>query len=109
MDVRDEKATAAVEETDPSKASAQKGDSMDKSSNTDSAEAEKPTQHMSDDQYPHGLKVVLLAGASIVAVFLIALDQVSIPPTITETVENTTNRTPDYHWYSRAQNHRRVP
>lgn len=31
-----------------------------------------PTQ----DQYPHGLKLVLLAGASVVAVFLIALDQV---------------------------------
>ena len=30
-----------------------------------------------DKQYPQGLKFVLLAGASIVAVFLIALDQVS--------------------------------
>lgn len=29
------------------------------------------------DQYPQGLRLVLLAGASAVAVFLIALDQVS--------------------------------
>jgi hypothetical protein len=29
------------------------------------------------DKYPHGLRLIILAGASIVAVFLIALDQVS--------------------------------
>ena len=31
----------------------------------------------SHDQYPHGLRLIILAGASIVSVFLIALDQVS--------------------------------
>ena len=31
---------------------------------------------LDDTQYPQGLKFVLLAGASIIAVFLIALDQV---------------------------------
>lgn len=30
-----------------------------------------------DSQYPHGLRLIILASASIVAVFLIALDQVS--------------------------------
>lgn len=40
-------------------------------------DSEKAIQPMNDDQYPHGLKLVLLAGASVVAVFLIALDQVS--------------------------------
>jgi hypothetical protein len=30
-----------------------------------------------EDQYPHGLKLIILASASLVAVFLIALDQVS--------------------------------
>lgn len=35
----------------------------------------------SDDQYPHGTKLVLLAGASLVAVFLTALDQVRLQPT----------------------------
>ncbi len=37
---------------------------------------EKSGQETSDDQYPRGSKRILLAGASIVAVFLIALDQV---------------------------------
>ena len=46
-------------------------------SDTDGADAEKPIQAMTEDQYPHGIKLVLLAGASIIAVFLIALDQVS--------------------------------
>lgn len=40
---------------------------------------EKLVEDTADSQYPHGLKLVLLAGASIVAVFLIALDQVSLP------------------------------
>ena len=42
-------------------------------SDSNGVQAEK----LGDEQYPHGLKLVLLAGASIVAVFLIALDQVS--------------------------------
>ena len=33
-----------------------------------------------EDQYPHGLKLFSLVGATIVSVFLIALDQVSIIP-----------------------------
>jgi hypothetical protein len=32
---------------------------------------------LDNDQYPHGLKLVVLAAAALVAVFLIALDQVS--------------------------------
>jgi len=32
-----------------------------------------------DDDYPHGWKLIILASASIIAVFLIALDQVSHP------------------------------
>lgn len=44
-----------------------------------SVEAENSGQiALSDDQYPHGFRLWLLAGASIVAVFLIALDQVSL-------------------------------
>lgn len=41
------------------------------------ATQEKSNHKVPDEQYPHGLKLVLLAGSSIVAVFLIALDQVS--------------------------------
>jgi MFS transporter, DHA2 family, glioxin efflux transporter len=36
----------------------------------------QPYPPMTDDQYPHGLKLILLAGSSLIAVFLIALDQV---------------------------------
>jgi hypothetical protein len=39
-------------------------------SDSDGVQAKK----LGDEQYSHGLKLVLLAGASIVAVFLIALD-----------------------------------
>ena len=43
-------------------------------------DAEKPAHVVLEDgQYPHGLKLVVLAGASLVGVFLIALDQVSNP------------------------------
>lgn len=48
----------------------------------------KPDQHMSDDEYPHGFRLVLLAGASLVAVFLIALDQVSDPPCDVSSLSN---------------------
>ena len=54
-------------------------------SNTDTVDAEKPVNaELDDDQYPHGLKLVVLAAAALVAVFLIALDQVSklIMPTV---------------------------
>jgi hypothetical protein len=36
----------------------------------------QPDPPMTDDQYPHGLKLILLAGSSLISVFLIALDQV---------------------------------
>lgn len=42
---------------------------------------EKSFHDVTGDQYPHGLKLVILAGSSLVAVFLIALDQVSRSPT----------------------------
>jgi MFS transporter, DHA2 family, glioxin efflux transporter len=38
---------------------------------------EKVGQSTSDDEYPHGLRFILPAGASVISVFLIALDQVS--------------------------------
>jgi hypothetical protein len=41
-----------------------------------SEKAEQATEQFSDEQYPQGLKLIALAGASLSAVFLIALDQV---------------------------------
>lgn len=40
-----------------------------------------------EDQYPHGLKLIILASASIVAVFLIALDQVRSLPSVSQVVD----------------------
>ena len=72
MDLRDEKATVDVEQTDASKLSILADPSANKSSETDSAEARKSVHQMSDKQYLHGFKLMLLAVASIGAVFLIA-------------------------------------
>lgn len=44
---------------------------------SDSDEAEKIEQAGTAEEYPHGIRLVLLAGASIMGVFLISLDQVS--------------------------------
>ncbi len=81
MAVPDEKAVAPLGGTDSPKPSTL--DTLDVNNAGDSASTrrEEPIHDMPDDQYPHGLKLALLAGASIVAVFLIALDQVSLLPT----------------------------
>ena len=44
---------------------------------SDSDEAETMEQAGTAEEYPHGIRLVLLAGASIMGVFLISLDQVS--------------------------------
>jgi MFS transporter, DHA2 family, glioxin efflux transporter len=49
----------------------------DKISDNDSPQPEKDVQDTTDNEYPQGIRRILLAGASVVAVFLIALDQVS--------------------------------
>ena len=59
----------AVGETDSPKPSTLNTTDMDNAGDSDSTRPEKPVQGMTDDHYPHGLKLVLLAGASIVAVF----------------------------------------
>lgn len=70
---QEDKTTMDVEEMDTVKPSA-----LNSPSENGSTLQEKTTQEVPDDQYPHGLKLIILAGASVVAVFLIALDQVSI-------------------------------
>jgi hypothetical protein len=50
---------------------------------------EKPSETADDhDQYPHGLKLVLLSGSALVAVFLIALDQVCLSHVSIDTTAN---------------------
>ncbi|KAF4626230.1 hypothetical protein G7Y89_g11933 [Cudoniella acicularis] len=91
MAVPNEKATMAVGETDSPKPSTLNTPDMNNAGDSDSAHPGKPVQGMADDQYPHGLKLVLLAGASTVAVFLIALDQVSTLLTHADTAKNTSD------------------
>ena len=46
--------------------------------NNEVAHQEKSVASTEEDQYPHGLRLLSLVSATIVAVFLIALDQVSM-------------------------------
>lgn len=50
---------------------------VSKVGDSDSSEPEKPVPVMSEDEYPRGIALVLLSASALVAVFLIALDQVS--------------------------------
>lgn len=72
-----EKAMNGFGETESPKPSTLNTPDVNDVGDSGSVHLEKPAQGMTDDQYPHGLQLVLLAGASIIAVFLIALDQVS--------------------------------
>ena len=84
MAVPIEKATIGMEGNEPSRKTASSISVPNDTDESDRTSLEKSTHDMAEDQYPHGLKLVLLAGASIVAVFLIALDQVRTnPPTLT--------------------------
>jgi MFS transporter, DHA2 family, glioxin efflux transporter len=53
---------------------------------------ENSVQEMSDDEYPKGIKFAILAGASMVSVFLIALDQVKTPPPEVDIEDSLTKR-----------------
>lgn len=46
------------------------------SDDSDRSEKQETSDDIPEDQYPHGLKLVLLSGATVLAIFLIALDQV---------------------------------
>lgn len=57
---------------------------MASSTENDTSDTEKPVAAPpSDDEYPQGLKLVVLSSATIIAVFLIALDQVGTSPRLT--------------------------
>ena len=78
----------------------------DKEERTDLGSFTNPN---SEEHYPHGLKLFILAGASMVAVFLIALDQVSGPTFFsgdpTKNVFDTAILV-DYRWHCDTKNHR---
>ncbi|KAI0172762.1 MFS gliotoxin efflux transporter glia [Hypoxylon sp. FL1284] len=54
-----------------------------------------------DDQYPHGLRLFLLAGASIMGVFLISLDQTIVGTAIPK-ITSEFGGLSDVSWYSAA-------
>jgi len=90
MAVLDEKAITGVGENDSSESSTLNTSYGINARDSDSTQREKPIQAMTEDQYPHGLRLVLLAGATTVAVFLISLDQVSTWPSRTEKIISNT-------------------
>ncbi|KIV94475.1 hypothetical protein PV10_02240 [Exophiala mesophila] len=61
----------------------------------------EPTQEMTDDQYPHGLKLILLASASLISVFLIALDQTIVGTAIPK-ITDEFHGLEDVSWYAAA-------
>jgi hypothetical protein len=71
-----EKETTTAGETDSSESPTLNTPVVDNDGDSHSVHRETPAKGMTDDLYPHGLKLVLLASASVCAVFLIALDQV---------------------------------
>jgi hypothetical protein len=79
ISTEEEKAAMAMRETDSHKSL-----SMNALNESDAADgkntlSEKAVEDVLEDQYPSGLKLAVLAGAAMVSVFMIALDQVSIP------------------------------
>jgi hypothetical protein len=96
MVVPNEGMVVDVRQNDSSKPSTLDHPNINSVGDSDSVYLEKPYQPartVTEDEYPHGLKLVILAGASLIAVFLIALDQVSVPlslilkPTATSNTE----------------------
>ena len=79
MAALDEKLNVARDETNSTKSSSSDTFSGNDGGEVDKAVLDSSTPEMSDDDYPHGIKLVLLSAASLVSVFLIALDQVSLP------------------------------
>lgn len=72
MDSHHDEPKMPPEEASP--ASAPSGTDND---NSDDARSEKLPSSVREDEYPRGLMMYSLVGASIISVFLIALDQVS--------------------------------
>lgn len=91
MPVSNEKTTTVVGGGDSPNPSTLSTHEVDNIGNSNTTHPEKLVQSLSDDQYPHGLVLVFLAGASLIAVFLIALDQVSIISTHSNFFKNTSD------------------
>lgn len=78
MAVPDTKTALAIGEIESSQASTMNNDGTNIVVSSNNEHAEKPYEVASSDDYPHGLTLVLLISATMIAVFLIALDQVKL-------------------------------
>ncbi|KIY02188.1 uncharacterized protein Z520_02326 [Fonsecaea multimorphosa CBS 102226] len=101
MAVSNDKVVMTIGGTDPPKHSILNTADVKDASDSLSTPQEKSVQSMTDDQYPHGLKMALIAGASVVAVFLIALDQTIVGTAIPK-ITDEFHSLNDVSWYAAA-------
>ncbi|GAM91548.1 hypothetical protein ANO11243_096000 [Dothideomycetidae sp. 11243] len=105
MTVQEEKdVTAVADEHQSGLFTAQpRDDDAEKASNDGSTEHTEDTRSGKEelDQYPHGMKLILLAGASVVSVFLIALDQTIVGTAIPK-ITDEFHSLNDVSWYAAA-------
>jgi len=80
MAAPNEKTTTGIGGADPRSSPALNKPDANATSDSDMTTAEKPAHGVTEDMYPRGLNFVLLSGSAIIAIFLIALDQVRSPP-----------------------------
>ncbi|PLB50987.1 MFS gliotoxin efflux transporter glia [Aspergillus steynii IBT 23096] len=93
----------AAEASLGSKSSPSSQSLAEKTSPQDITDIQSPVDTGADvvDEYPHGIRLVLLAGASIMGVFLIALDQTIVGTAIPE-ITAEFDGLKDVSWYSAA-------
>ncbi|KAJ9616611.1 hypothetical protein H2200_000330 [Cladophialophora chaetospira] len=101
MSVPPKKQAAGSEESDSSRGSASSIPVVDHADKRNGAVHEKPEHVKTEDQYPHGVQFVFLAGAAIVAVFLIALDQTIVGTAIPK-ITDEFHGLKDVSWYAAA-------
>ncbi|KAH8878705.1 putative efflux pump antibiotic resistance protein [Thozetella sp. PMI_491] len=101
-ETREEK--PGVTDTEESKPSTPSPTDLTEVNNGDSdgTQLEKPAaQETTEDQYPHGLTLVLLSSACLIAVFLIALDQTIVGTAIPK-ITDEFHGLSDVSWYAAA-------
>ncbi|KAK5460830.1 hypothetical protein LTS15_002893 [Exophiala xenobiotica] len=101
MLVPNEKETTTAGETDSSESPTLKTPVVDNDGDSHSVHRDMAAKGMTDDLYPHGLKLVLLASASVCAVFLIALDQTIVGTAIPK-ITDEFHGLDDVSWYAAA-------
>ncbi|CAM1504942.1 Fc.00g025330.m01.CDS01 [Cosmosporella sp. VM-42] len=100
MNLPSEKTTSVEDLGSPKSSTLNTSDGNITSDNNES-HTEKADEDMAEGEYPHGMKLFLLAGSSMVAVFLIALDQTIVGTAIPK-ITDEFHGLNDVSWYSAA-------